>query len=137
MSREGLGSFELMVLLAILLRDLTIRAWAPYEPSIDMWIGGALVDMVSLGRPAYVIAVSWANAIVLAPAWFGIGFVVARLSRGAVLIFVAVALAFLLPGVTRQLGHAMASNMVRWLLPLQLAIFGASIGGFALSTLFG
>jgi hypothetical protein len=93
--------------------------------------------MVPLNHAALVVAVSWANAILLAPAWFAIGFVVARLSRGAVFLFLAVALTFLLPGLTRQLEHTVTSDLIRWLLPVQLALFGVSIGGFAVSTLFG
>ena len=124
-------------LLAIGVRYVAIRAWSAYEPVIDMRIGETLLDMVPLNHAALVVAVSWANAILLAPAWFAIGFVVARLSRGAVFLFLAVALTFLLPGLTRQLEHTVTSDLIRWLLPVQLALFGASIGGFAVSTLFG
>jgi hypothetical protein len=126
------------VLLALQLRYLTTRVWGSYEPSVDMRIVGTLLDAVSpLGRHAWIVALGWANSIVLAPAWFLIGFVLARLSRAAVPIFIALAVAFLLPGMTRQLQGAMASDMVRWLLPVQLTIFGASIGTFALAVLGG
>jgi hypothetical protein len=84
-----------------------------------------------------IVALGWANSIVVAPAWFLIGFVLARVSRAAVPIFVALAVVFLLPGMTRQLQAAMASDMVRWLLPVQLTIFGASIGTFAAAVLGG
>lgn len=125
------------VLLGLAVRDLTIHGWAWYEPSIDYGIASALLDLVSLRQPAYVVAVGWANAILLAPAWFGIGFVVARLSRGAVLPFVVIALMSLLPVVTRQLEHTIVSDMVRWLLPVQLSLFGSSVGSFVLSTVAG
>jgi hypothetical protein len=125
------------VVLALLLRDLAVRVWAPYEPLIDMGISRTLIDVVSLGRPASLIAVSSTNALMLAPAWFGIGFVVARLSRGAVPIFLAAALALTVTGVTRQLEHAMASDSVQGMFSALLTIFGASIGTFALAVIGG
>jgi len=125
------------VVLALLLRDLALRVWGPYEASIDMGIGRALIDLVSLSRQGQLIAVGWTNALVLAPAWFGIGFVVARVSKGAVPIFLAAALTLTLTGVTRQLEQAIASDRAQWLLPVMLPIFAASIGTFGLAVLFG
>jgi hypothetical protein len=125
------------VVLALLLRDLALRVWAPYEASIDMGVGRALIDLVSLSRQGQLIAVGGMNALVLAPAWFGIGFVVARLSKGAVPIFLAAALTLTLTGVTRQLEQAIASDRAQWLLPVMLPIFAASIGTFGLAVLGG
>jgi hypothetical protein len=125
------------VVLALMLRDLTVHVWGPYEPSIDMAIGRALIDVVSLGRSASLVAVSSTNALMLAPAWFGIGFVVARLSRGAVPIFLVATLALTVTGVMRQLEHAIASDTVEWLLPVLLVMFGVSIGTFASAVLVG
>jgi hypothetical protein len=124
-------------LLGLVIRYLAIRAWSAYEPAIDMNIAEALLHVMPLQHAALLIVVSWVNAMLLAPAWFAIGFVVARLSHGAVFLFVAVALALLLPGVARQFEHTITSDMIRWLLPVQLAVFGASIGGFVFSTLLG
>jgi hypothetical protein len=47
------------VVLALLLRDLALRVWGPYEASIDMGIGRALIDLVSLSREGQLIAVGW------------------------------------------------------------------------------
>ena len=102
-----------------------------------MGIGRALIDLVSLSRQGQLIAVGWMNALILAPAWFGIGFVVARLSKGAVPIFLAAALTLTLTGVTRQLEQAIASDRAQWLLPVMLPIFAASIGTFGLAVLGG
>src|SRR5689334_23254640 len=124
-------------LFALVIRYLAIGAWSAYEPAIDVNIAEALLHVMPLQHAALVIVVSWVNAILLAPAWFAIGFVVARLSHGAVFLFVAVSLALLLPGVARQFEHTITSEMIRWLLPVQLAIFGVSISGFVFSTLLG
>lgn len=125
------------LLLAVALRYMTIYAWGAYAPSVDMAIGGVLLDAFPLSRPILLIVVGCANAILLAPVWFGIGFIVSRMSRAALLLFVAVAVMVLLPGVARQIAHTVYSDMIRWLLPVQLALFAMSIGSFALFTLLG
>ena len=126
------------VIVALVLRQLTIRAWGVHELSVDSWIVEALRDSsLSLSRPAYLVALSWTNNIVLAPAWFVMGFVLGRVSSAAAPIFLLVAVALLMPHVMHQLHGAMASDMVRWLLPVQLTIFGSSIGTFVISTLVG
>ena len=124
-------------LLALGMRSLTIRMWGPHEMSVDGAVGGALLDAVSLGRPAYLIALSWVNALVLAPAWLATGFALARVSRAAAPLFVTLALAFVLPGVVRQLHYAVASEMARWLVPVQLTMFASSVAIFVCSTFVG
>jgi hypothetical protein len=122
--------------LAVVARNLVFRAWVANEPSIDVAVGQALLGMISLSRPAQVIVVSCINTILLAPAWFVLGFIVARLSRGAVLVFVSAALLLLAPNVARQLAHGIMWP-VRWIFPVSIIVFAVSIGGFALSTLLG
>jgi len=129
--------FAIALLLAWMLRYVTIGAWSAYEPSIDMTIGRLFLDVVPMSRPPLLVAVACVNAILLAPVWFTIGFVVARVSRGAILVFLALAVALLAPGVVRQLAHTISSDMVRWLLPVQLATFAAAMGGFVVSAATG
>lgn len=49
----------IVVLLGPLLRNLPVRTLAGYEPSIDFANGSAVLDVVSLGRPASVVIVGW------------------------------------------------------------------------------
>jgi hypothetical protein len=129
--------FAIGLLLAGLLRYVTIGAWGAYEPWIDMTIARLFLDAVPLNRPPLLVAVACVNAILLAPVWVAIGFVVARVSRGAIPVFLALAVALLAPGVVRQLAHTISSDVVRWLLPVQLATFATTIGGFVVSAATG
>ncbi len=126
------------VLAALLLRVVTFRVWRPYQASIDGRIIGPLIEVASaFGQHVWMIGLSLANSLLLVPAWFLTGFALVRLSRAGVPLFLALAVAFLLPGVSRQLHVAIASDIVGWLLPVQLTIFATYVGVFALSTLIG
>lgn len=83
------------ILVGLLLRQLTIRLWAPQEPTLDMDIAGGLLSVFSMNQPTLIIAVSMINDAILAPFWFGIGWLVERSCRGASLLFTLIALAVL------------------------------------------
>ena len=61
--------FAIGLLLAGLLRYVTIGAWGAYEPWIDMTIARLFLDAVPLNRPPLLVAVACVNAILLAPVW--------------------------------------------------------------------
>src|SRR5579871_4206225 len=87
------------LLLAFVLRYVALALWTTFEPRIDLAIGGVVGDVIPLSRVLSVIVVGCANAILITPVWFAIGFVVGRSSRSASLLFVGVALAIMMPPV--------------------------------------
>jgi len=125
----------LAVLMALLLRRLTFTAWAMNGPTIDMHIGDMLLAYLPLGRQTLLLAVATANAVALLPIWFAIGWMTARVSPGASLLFLVVSWGVVAPTLARQL--AFASAAARPVLGADLAMFAISLGGFTASTCIG
>src|SRR5205814_2068812 len=112
-----------------------LAAWGINGPAIDAQIADVLLEFLPLRRPTLLLAVGTANAAALLPIWFAIGWMTARVSPGASLLFLVMSWGIVVPTLAHHI--AFASAAPRPVLGADLALFAISLGGFTAATCIG
>ncbi len=106
----------------------------------DEWLGRGIYDYVHLNRSSMILLVTLANALLVAPCWFAIGWLVARWHHPYLVLAVfAVVLADVVPRDVRQIADAFRypmsvtyraidfASMAIWLTTFTLALTGGAL----------